>query len=132
MRTIASGDWVAAAAHAAVRLGPEAALLLRDALAETPHHPAWSRAALASINGTLAAARGDHRTAAAYHLDAADRYAAIGSATDRSFALTAAAAELSRAGDPRAEETLREAAEFAGRNHIRAPSARSARAGPPP
>jgi hypothetical protein len=36
------------------------------------------------------------------------------------LALTAASAELNRAGDPRAHETHREAAEFAGRNQIRA------------
>ncbi len=120
MRTIASGDWVAAAAHAATLLGEDAALLLRDALADTPHHTAWSRAALSSINGALAAARGDHGTAAACHLDAAERYAAVGSATDRGFALTAAAAALSAVGDPRAAATQAEAAAFAGRNHIAA------------
>ena len=46
MRTIASGEWVAAAAHAADRVSPEAALLLRDALGDAPHHTAWSRAAM--------------------------------------------------------------------------------------
>jgi hypothetical protein len=118
MRTIASGDWIAAAAHAATRLGPDAALLLRDALAETPHHTAWSRAALASINGTIATAHGDHRTAAACHLDAAERFSAVGSATDRAFAVTAAAESLTAAGDPRADAVIRDATEFADRNHI--------------
>ncbi len=109
MRTIASGDWIAAAAHAATHLGSDAALLLRDALAETPHHTAWTRAALASINGTIATAQGDHRTAAACHLDAAERFTAVGSATDRAFAVTAAAAALTAAGDPRADAVSRDA-----------------------
>ena len=57
MRTIASGEWVAAAAHAADRVGADAALLLRDALGDAPHHTAWSRAAMSAMDGTLAAAR---------------------------------------------------------------------------
>jgi predicted ATPase/class 3 adenylate cyclase len=121
MRTIASGDWVAAAAHAATRLGPDAAHLLRDALADAPHHTAWSRAALASVDGTLAASRGDYRAAATFHLDAAERYAAVGSETDRAFAVSAAADALNAAGDPRAAEIQREAAAFALRNHIDPP-----------
>jgi class 3 adenylate cyclase len=112
MRTIAGGDWIAAAAHSTARLGPDAAELLRDALAETPHHTAWSRAALATINGTLAAARGDHVAAANCHLDAADRYAGVGSATDRGFALAAATTELAAAGDPRAASVRLEAPEL--------------------
>jgi class 3 adenylate cyclase len=119
MRTIASGDWVAAAAHAVTRLGADAALLLRDVLAETPHHTAWSRAALASINGTLATAHGDHRAAATCHLDAAERFAAVGSATDRAFAISAAAAALGAAGDPRTHAVIRDAEEFAARNRVR-------------
>jgi hypothetical protein len=120
MRTIAGGDWIAAAGHAVTRLGPEAALPLRDALAETPHHTAWTRAALASINGALATGQRDHRAAATCHLDAADRYAVMGSATDRAFAIAAAGAALAAAGDPRADTVLRDAREFAARNRVRA------------
>ncbi len=106
MRAIAGGDWIAAAAHCVARLGPDPALLLRDALAETPHHTAWSRAALATINGTLAAAQGEHRTAGAFHLDAAERYAAVGSSTDRALAVAAAVTQLTAAGDPTAPALL--------------------------
>lgn len=118
MRAIASGDWVAAAAHAAHQLGPDAALLLRDALADAPHHTGWSRAALASVDATLAASRGDHATAARLHLDAADRYAAVGSQTDRAFAVAAAAEALATVGDPRADDVRRQAADFASRNSV--------------
>ena len=133
MRTIASGEWVAAAAHAAARLGADAAHLLRDALTEAPHHTAWSRAALASTNGTLAATRGDHTAAALHHLDAAQRYATAGSATDRMLALGGAVRSLEAAAGARpngtrpadlAATTARastardELAAFAGRNGI--------------
>jgi hypothetical protein len=120
MRTIAGGDWVPAAGHAVTRLGPAAALHLRDALAETPHHTAWTRAALASVNGTLASGQADHRGAAAHHLDAAQRYAEAGSATDRAFAMVAAGAALAAAGDPRAEAVLGDARAFAVRNQVQA------------
>ena len=101
MRTIASGEWVAAAAHAAARVGEDAAHLLHDALAEAPHQTVWSRAALASINGTLAASRGDHTAAALHHLDAAQRYATAGSATDRMLALGGAVRSLQAAAEAR-------------------------------
>jgi class 3 adenylate cyclase/tetratricopeptide (TPR) repeat protein len=122
MHTIASGEWVAAAAHAAVRLGDEAARLLREALAGAPHQTAWSRAALASVNATVDAARGDHAAAAIKHLDAAQRYGSMSSETDRVFAINAAAREFALAGDAlagdaRAVAARDEAAQFAGRNH---------------
>jgi len=122
MRTIASGEWVAAAAHAAVRLGPDAALLLCEALNDSPHHTAWSRAALASVEGTLASARGEHTQAASWHLDAAERYANVGSSTDRVLALGGAVralSDLADAGaDARAAAALGELAEFVSRNRI--------------
>jgi class 3 adenylate cyclase/tetratricopeptide (TPR) repeat protein len=120
MRTIAGGDWIAAAGHAVTRLGPAAALLLRDALAETPHHTAWTRAALASINGTLATGQADHRSAAASHLDAAERYAEAGSATDRAFAIAAAGAALAAAGDPRVDAVLGDARQLTAHNQVQA------------
>jgi len=138
MRTIASGEWVAAAAHAADRVGSDAALLLRDALGDAPHHTAWSRAAMAAMDGTLAAGRGDYTTAAVRHLDAADRYAKLGSATDRMLALGSAVRALSAAADravfdsralasldaqrdPRFTIARGELAEFARRNRIVSP-----------
>jgi hypothetical protein len=141
MRTIASGEWVAAAAHAAVRLGEDAAVLLRDALGDAPHHTAWSRAALSSVDGALASARGDLTAAAAAHLDAAERYAAVGSVTDRIMAFGGAIRALStaalpraatssaarprptdpRRADPRLAVARQAMAEFAARNHITSP-----------
>jgi hypothetical protein len=140
MRTIASGEWVAAAGHAAVRLGPDIADMLYDALADTPHHTAWSRAAVSSAQGVLAYARGDHAGAIAAHLDAAERYAAAGSATDRFLALSGALPTLATdmrgsdlpgpdqrgsdqrgsAGRPDARVAAAQAelAAFAARNHI--------------
>jgi predicted ATPase/class 3 adenylate cyclase len=99
MRVIASGSWVAAAAHAADRAGADAALLLRDALGDAPHHTAWSRAAMATVDGTLAAARGEPTTAALRYLDAASRYAALGSTTDRMLALGGVVRALGAAAD---------------------------------
>jgi class 3 adenylate cyclase/tetratricopeptide (TPR) repeat protein len=139
MRTIASGEWVAAAAHAADRVSGDAALLLRDALGDAPHHTAWSRAAMSSVDGTIAAARGDFTTAAVRYLDAAERYRSVGSATDRMLALGGAVRALSAAADravfdsralaaaQAAADPLRvaavrsELAEFAARNRIVSP-----------
>jgi class 3 adenylate cyclase/tetratricopeptide (TPR) repeat protein len=117
MRTIASGEWVAAAGHAAVRLGEDAAAALRDALGDAPHHTAWSRAALSSLDGTLAAARGDLTAAARCHLNAAERYSVVGSQTDRMLALGGAVRVLSSV-DARSSAAQDEVAAFAGRNRI--------------
>jgi tetratricopeptide (TPR) repeat protein len=103
MRTIASGAWVAAAAHAADRVDPELARVLRDALGDAPHHTAWSRAAMSCVDGTLAASRGEYTAAALSYLDGAQRYAAVGSTTDRMLALGGVVRALSTA----AERTVR-------------------------
>ena len=140
MRTIASGEWVAAAAHAEDRVSADAAVLLRDALGDAPHHTAWSRAAMSSVDGTIAAARGDYTTAAMRHLDAAERYASVGSVTDRILALGGAVRALSAAADRavldsralasaerdqadpvRVAAMRSELAEFAARNRIVSP-----------
>ncbi len=139
MRTIASGEWVAAAAHAADRVSADSALLLRDALGDAPHHTAWSRAAMSSVDGRIAAAQGDFTTAAVRYLDAAERYRCVGSATDRMLALGGAVRALSAAAersltdsralaaaqaaaDPdRVAAVRNELAEFAARNRIVSP-----------
>jgi tetratricopeptide (TPR) repeat protein len=121
MRTIASGEWVSAAGHAAARVGADAAELLRDALGDAPHHTAWSRAAIASLNGTLAAGRGDYTGAAMSYLDAANRYAGVGSETDRILALGGAIRVLSAAADARVLAAQDEVAAFVGRNRIVSP-----------
>jgi hypothetical protein len=51
------------------------------------------------VDGTLAAARGQHTTAALRYLDAAQRYAAVGSTTDRMLALGGVVRALSAAAD---------------------------------
>jgi hypothetical protein len=137
MRTIASGEWVTAAAHAAVNLGvvhlgaehvgavprgaghlgSDAAQILRSVLMDVPHHTPWSRAAQVSIDGALASADGQHAAAAKLHLAAAEQYATIGSLTDRMLALGSAAAELAAAGDLEPDAPVRaELTEFATRN----------------
>ncbi len=90
MRSIAGRDWVAAAAHAAVLAGPEAAAALRDIVVDAPAHTGWSRAALASLDAAIIAAT-DPTAAAARHVDAAHRYARLGSVADEAFAMAAAA-----------------------------------------
>jgi class 3 adenylate cyclase len=124
LRTIAGVDWVGAAAHAAVLIdagpGPSrarAAAELRDAIMQTPKNTPWSRAALASLDGALASAWGDHAAAAQWHLDAAQRYATLGGITDRAFALAAACRALAAAGDPQHRQVAAEVADVAVRNH---------------
>jgi hypothetical protein len=136
MRTIASGAWVAAAAHAADRVDPDAALALRDALGDAPHHTAWSRAAMSCVDGTLAAARGDLVAAAMRYLDGAQRFAAVGSTTDRMLALGGVVRTLSAAANTAplgsraaipaqapvpVAEVRDELADFARRNRITTP-----------
>jgi hypothetical protein len=131
MRTIASGAWVAAAAHAASRVDPAAALVLRDALGDAPHHTAWSRAAMSCVDGTLAASRGEYTTAAVRYLDGAQRFATLGSTTDRMLALGGAVRALSTAADHAtalaaqapvpASEVRDELADFVRRNGIVSP-----------
>jgi hypothetical protein len=118
MRTIASGAWVAAAAHAADRVGADAALLLRDALGDAPHHTAWSRAAMSCVEGTIAAANGDHTGAALRYLDGAQRFAAVGSTTDRMLALGGVVRSLRSAASPEVRDEL---AQFSHRNRVAAP-----------
>jgi hypothetical protein len=119
MHTIASGEWVPAVAHSAVLLGPDAADLVRDLLRAVPHHTPWSRAALATADGAVASNRSDHATAAARHRDAAERYAAIGSLTDRALALAAAADALAAAGDQQTLAVVRkELGDFAAVNRV--------------
>jgi tetratricopeptide (TPR) repeat protein len=128
MRTIASGAWVAAAAHAADRVDPEVALILRDALGDAPHHTAWSRAAMSCVDGKLAASRGEYTAAALRYLDGAQRYASLGSTTDRMLALGGVVRVLSTAADKAATlgalpmaEVSKELADFAHRNRIVSP-----------
>ncbi|WP_346434200.1 ATP-binding protein [Phytohabitans maris] len=106
---LASGEWVAAAAHAAALTGPDAAAPLRSALAEVPHRTPWAEAALHTVSTPARPAAG--------LLAAAEIYAGIPDATDRMLALALAAAELRRGGDHAAADgTLQEVRAFAHRN----------------
>ncbi|MGN9912268.1 ATP-binding protein [Phytohabitans sp. LJ34] len=104
---LASGEWVAAAANAAALTGPDAAALLREALADVPHRTPWVEAALHTISPGGAAGL----------LAAAEIYAGIPDATDRVLALALGAGELRRSGDhTAADAALQEVRAFAHRN----------------
>ncbi|SCL69040.1 Double zinc ribbon [Micromonospora citrea] len=114
---LASGEWIAAAAYAASLAGRDAAARVRTMLDRVGHRTPWSEAALRTVTGALAAAGGDHRRAAELHLAGADIYAGIPDVTDRMLALTFAAVELERAGEPTAgRPELAELRAFALRN----------------
>ena len=109
-RMIAFGEWVSAAAAAAVLLGAEDAARVRAMLKRSPRTTPWVSAAMATLEGRIT---GD----ATCHLEAAEAYRQIGNASSRILALAAAARLLVTAGDPaRAEPVLTEVVEFAGRN----------------
>ncbi|MCI4061843.1 hypothetical protein MRQ36_04370 [Micromonospora sp. R77] len=114
---LASGEWIAAAAYAASLAGRDAAVRVRAMLDRVGHRTPWSEAALRTVTGAVAAADGDHRRAGELHLAGAEIYARIPDVTDRMLALALAAAELTRAGDPRAADgPLVEVRAFAERN----------------
>ncbi|WP_281900242.1 ATP-binding protein [Phytohabitans aurantiacus] len=103
---LASGEWVTAAAYAAVLTGADATARVAGMLAEVRHRTPWVDAA----RHTLAAN-------AAGYLAAAEIYAGIPDATDRVLALTLAVGELRRAGDRAgADAALGEVRAFAHRN----------------
>ncbi|MFG3420566.1 ATP-binding protein [Micromonospora sp. NPDC049460] len=114
---LASGEWIAAAAYAASLAGRDTAARVRAMLDRVGHRTPWSEAALRTVTGALAAADGDHRRAAELHLAGAEIYAGIPDVTDRMLALTFAAVELERAGEPTASRPeLAELRAFALRN----------------
>ena len=90
VRAVVSGEWIAAAAHAAALAGREASAVLHDMLAEVSHRTPWVEAALRTVAGAVAAADGDTRRAAALHLAAADLFGGIPNVTERVLALAAA------------------------------------------
>jgi hypothetical protein len=102
LRAIASGEWLHAAAHAAVLAGRSSAVRLREMLTDVPHRTPWVEAALRSAIGAIAAADGDRTRAAALHRAAADIYTEIGNVTDRMLSL--AAAVRADPGDAAADE----------------------------
>jgi hypothetical protein len=109
-RTLASAEWVSAAASAGVLLGAEEAARVRGMLKHSPRHTPWVVAAMATLEGRIT-------SDPTCHLEAAEGYARIGDASDRILALAAAARTFVEIGElDRAEPVIAEVAEFADRN----------------
>lgn len=113
IRTIASGEWLNAAAHAAVLIGRPAAVALRELLSDVPHRTLWVDAALRGVTGAVAAADGDPARAATLHLAAADIYSTIPNQTNRVLSLAAAVK-----ADPTQRAAATEVREFAARHGL--------------
>ncbi|WP_376776265.1 AAA family ATPase [Allocatelliglobosispora scoriae] len=113
-RMIATGEWVAAAAHTGSLLDRRAARKVRDMLERSARRTLWVSAALATTEGALS----NGLTSAECHLAAADGYRAIGNASDRALALWAAARSFSGItnGADRAGPILAELRGFVERN----------------
>jgi hypothetical protein len=113
VRAIASGEWLHAAAHAAVFLDRPSAVALRELLSEVPHRTLWVDAALRSVTAAVAAADGDRDRAAALHRAAADIYGDIPNRTDRAMAVAAAVR-----ADPTRTDLVAELRAFAQHNAV--------------
>jgi hypothetical protein len=99
VRAIASGEWIDAAAHAAWLSGRGAAIIVRDMLANVPHHTPWVEAALRTVTGAAAFADGDFARAADLHLAAAEIYGQIPNLTDRALAVAATVRAMRRGAE---------------------------------
>lgn len=113
--SLPSGEWTAAAGHAAALLGGTAARTLSDMLDRSPRDTPWVRAARAAATGALAADDGDHATAAERHAEAAELYRRIGTRSDEVLSLAVAVREYQLA-DRTAEPQVREVRAFAAAN----------------
>ncbi|MEU4567186.1 adenylate/guanylate cyclase domain-containing protein [Micromonospora sp. NPDC023956] len=112
-----SGEWIAAAAYAAVLCGRDTAVRVRGMLERAPHRTPWTDAARQTVTAALAATDGDHARAGQLYGAAAELYGRIPAVTDRMLALALAAKELERAGDPAGAATVQgEVRAFALRN----------------
>jgi len=109
-RMIPFGEWVAAAAAAAVLLDAEDAARVRVMLKRSPRSTPWVSAAMATLEGRIT---GDPTC----HVEAAEVYGRIGNASNRILALAAAARAFVARGElDRAEPHIAEVAAFAIRN----------------
>jgi class 3 adenylate cyclase len=109
---MAFGEWVAAAAHTAALLGPEAAAQARAMFERSTRRTPWVEAALSTVLGALADRPGE---AAGHYLAAAEGYAKIGTPSDEALALSAALRVLP-AADPRRSGVEQQVRAFAERN----------------
>ncbi len=115
--TLPSGEWTAAAGHAAALLGGAAARALHTLMEQAPRHTPWIRAARCSAAAALRSTAGDPVAAGDLHAEAAQWYRRIGTRSDEILSLAAAARQYQAAADERAEECLREVRPFAAANH---------------
>jgi hypothetical protein len=86
VRAIASGEWIAAAAHATALAGRDAPTLLVRMLADVPHRTPWTEAAMRTVTGAAATAEGNAPRAVKMHLAAANIYASMPNLTDQALA----------------------------------------------
>ncbi|MBG6136492.1 class 3 adenylate cyclase/tetratricopeptide (TPR) repeat protein [Longispora fulva] len=127
-RTIASREWVAAAAFAAALTGSASANRLHAVLEDSPRLTPWVTAALHVTSTGSTAARpqraGDvrfrtaegHRQVGSLYAKAAELYRQIGDITDWAIATALAARAYEAAGDPAARPLIAETRTFADRN----------------
>ncbi|MGA8113741.1 MAG: adenylate/guanylate cyclase domain-containing protein [Actinocatenispora sp.] len=112
-----SGEWIAAAGHAAAMLGGPTAEKMHGMLDRSPRHTPWVRAARFSTAGALAAAKGQPGTGD-LHAEAAMLYRRLGTRSDEILSLAAAARGYAADDQPdRAEDCLRDVRAFAAQNH---------------
>ncbi|WP_444541984.1 ATP-binding protein [Actinocatenispora rupis] len=116
-RVVPSGEWIAAAGHAAALAGGDTAAVLADMLAAAPRDTPWVSAARAAAGAALVADAGDRAAAGDQHAGAAETYRRIGSRSDEILALAVAAREYRAAGlSGRVDDCLRELRPFAAAN----------------
>ncbi len=118
VRTLPSGEWTAAAGHAAALLGGAAAEALHTMMDQAPRHTPWVQAARCSAAAALRSTTGDRVAAGDLHAEAAQWYRRIGTRSDEILSLAAAARQYrAAAADEQAEACLLEVRPFAAANH---------------
>jgi hypothetical protein len=112
VRSLVSGEWIDAAAHAAFLAGRSAAVTVRDMLADAPHRTPWVEAALRTVTAGIAYADGDFARAADMHLAAAEIYGEMPHQSARVLSLAWAVRSLRRVGGASPEPWATELADF--------------------
>ncbi len=114
---VPSREWLPAASHAASLVSEDRSRWLQGLLRAAPRRTLWVRAALATVDGGVAAHQGKHVIAARHFAEAASVYDRMGNVTDATLARAWAAREWHAAGDPDSAAGYdRQVAEFAARN----------------
>ncbi len=117
VRSIPSGEWVCAAAHAAALLGPAPSARIEGMLRAAPRQTPWVDAALRTATAGVATGHGDPARAGELHAEAAGIFERIGDASDCALSLAAAARAYANAGDwAQTEAYLTQVRQFATRN----------------